>query len=443
MKRRPPRGVFERKPGEYWIRYADKNGRIHREKIGPSLKLAQAAYQKRKTEIREGKFFPTKANRRAILFQEIAKDFLDYSRKFKRSHGHDEARMETLLRLWRDCSLEDLTAGKIERDLSDCAEQEEWTPATYNRYRTLASGVFSLAIRNGKTILNPVRGTRHRVENNIRVRYLTDKEETRLLGSLSATRPDRKAEIIVALHSGMRRSEQYVTHDCPDGGLKWGHIDFQANVITLPRSKHGESRHIPMNSVLQNSLKKLFESTKSGYVFPVEPPDHWFLNLCRHGGVADFSWHCLRHTFASRLVMAGVDLRTVQELMGHKSIVTTMRYAHLAPGHEAEAVERLVGSTSTATSTAPLEENSQQPQVIEKYGSGDRTRTCDLGIMRPSLCQLSYAALQSKTGNDQPPWRAENQGIPLTRYKKCGGIGKPAASGAQKTKESPAFLSVV
>ena len=60
------------------------------------------------------------------------------------------------------------------------------------------------------------------------------------------------------------------------------------------------------------------------------------------------TWHTLRHTFASRLVMAGVDLKTVQELMGHKTIAMTARYAHLAPTHKLQALETLVrpGSVS-------------------------------------------------------------------------------------------------
>jgi site-specific recombinase XerD len=61
----------------------------------------------------------------------------------------------------------------------------------------------------------------------------------------------------------------------------------------------------------------------------------------RHAKLRSFSWHCLRHTFASRLVMAGVDIRTVQELMGHQLIQMTRRYAHLAPDHTLAAVERL------------------------------------------------------------------------------------------------------
>jgi site-specific recombinase XerD len=57
--------------------------------------------------------------------------------------------------------------------------------------------------------------------------------------------------------------------------------------------------------------------------------------------VRDFTWHSLRHTFCSRLVMAGVDPRTVQELLGHKNLTMVIRYSHLAPRHLSEAVERL------------------------------------------------------------------------------------------------------
>ena len=92
------------------------------------------------------------------------------------------------------------------------------------------------------------------------------------------------------------------------------------------------------------------------------------LTLCRRAGIPNFSWHCFRHTFASRLVMAGIDIRT------------------------AEAVERLVAVCDTATDTKPYGDEPDWPQGIEEVGGGGATRTHDLGIMRPSLCRLSYAA---------------------------------------------------
>ena len=88
---------------------------------------------------------------------------------------------------------------------------------------------------------------------------------------------------------------------------------------------------------------------RSNFVFLAEDGDrvlknnrHWFEDAVTEAGIRHFTWHDLRHTFASRLVMVGVDIRTVQELLGHKAIAMTCRYAHLAPAHQLAAVEKLV-----------------------------------------------------------------------------------------------------
>src|SRR4029077_10442285 len=88
-------------------------------------------------------------------------------------------------------------------------------------------------------------------------------------------------------------------------------------------------------------------------------PRDWFEPAVKAAGLKGFTWHCLRHSFASRLVMAGVDLRTVQEAMGHKTIQVTVRYAHLAPKHQLAARERLCETaraldeaTTTRTATS-------------------------------------------------------------------------------------------
>ena len=82
-----------------------------------------------------------------------------------------------------------------------------------------------------------------------------------------------------------------------------------------------------------------------------------FLPALKAAKIEGFTWHCLRHTFASRLVMKGVDIRTVQELLGHKTLTMTLRYSHLSPAHQLDAVQKLnrpktEAPTDTTTDTS-------------------------------------------------------------------------------------------
>ena len=354
-----PRGIFIR-DSWYWIRYADRHGRIHREKGSPLLEGAKAAIAKRRTEIREEKFFPEKIKQRSVLFREIAKDYTAHVKQVKRDWAHDEARVEVLLELLKEVPIAELTPGRLETVLAELGKKKGWADATHNRYRALLSGIFRRAVKNGKSASNPVRETAHRKENNQRVRYLSSDEEQSLMKVLREKKwPEREKEILVALHSGMRRSEQYRTAQVPDGGMKWEHINFRAGVIRLPRSKSGRPREIPMNSVLRETLRSIPHRIDSPYVFDGTDPGKWFREALKDAGISNFHWHDLRHTFASRLAMAGVPMRHIAELMGRSEIQTTMRYAHLQPGQLADAVERLAtaqtgGQTDTATSTEVL-----------------------------------------------------------------------------------------
>jgi integrase len=134
--------------------------------------------------------------------------------------------------------------------------------------------------------------------------------------------------------------------------LTWLSVGLVADLITVhgATAKSGTTRHIPLNSEALAVLRDWREQTglSAGLVFTGRSGEA-FNNVRRSwegalvaAGIKRFRWHDLRHTFASKLVMAGVDLNTVRELLGHSDYKMTQRYAHLAPEHKAAAVERLV-----------------------------------------------------------------------------------------------------
>jgi integrase len=173
-------------------------------------------------------------------------------------------------------------------------------------------------------------------------------EEQRLRAVIERDYPEHREEFEIALHTGMRRSEQYQR-------INWSCADFSKD-LNIPTSKNGQGRHIPLNANARTAFERLRKGKISEGPIPIAPegpiftgcggerllgPRHWFEDAVKKAGIRNFTWHDLRHTFASRLAMSDVDIRTVAELMGHKTIQMTMRYAHLAPEHKLVAVERL------------------------------------------------------------------------------------------------------
>jgi integrase len=122
-------------------------------------------------------------------------------------------------------------------------------------------------------------------------------------------------------------------------------VDLQNFTITIKHSKNGRVRHVPINKKTQEAFESLPEPHE-GHVFryrelPIQDVKTAFKASVRRSEVPRCRFHDLRHTFATRLVLAGVDLATVKELMGHANITTTMRYAHPNPPHKREAVSQL------------------------------------------------------------------------------------------------------
>lgn len=180
--------------------------------------------------------------------------------------------------------------------------------------------------------------------DNSKVRYLSKDEEARLRENLQTCNTDfLEVIVLLALNTGMRKGELL--------SLEWNHINFDNKILTVDfqNAKSGNTRHLPLNTQAFNTLQGWQQKTNGiGFVFkdknnaPLKDFPHIWGALLNEAKITNFRFHDLRHHFASKLVMASVDLNTVRELLGHSDLKMTLRYAHLAPEHKAAAVN-LIG----------------------------------------------------------------------------------------------------
>lgn len=334
------KGIYKR-GSVYWIRYAGLDGKIRFESgQSASFKVAQDLLIQRKKAVMEGKD-PLPVKRIANhTIKELAVHYVAWAARQK-AFRSKQGFIKQLVEVFGSYPLRMINTRHIEEWQTQRLKDNK--PATVNRLLATLKHMFTKAVEWDmveEEALKKIRRVKLIHENNRRLRYLS-KEECMAL--IIACSPHLKPIVITALNTGMRRGEIL--------SLEWEkHIDLNHGFILLDQTKNGERREIPINQVLRETLSGLIRHIKSPYVF-TDTEGKRFMDVktayhsaCRRAGIKDFRFHDLRHTFASHLVMAGVDITSIKELLGHKTLTMTLRYAHLAPSHKVKAVELLEGA---------------------------------------------------------------------------------------------------
>jgi len=225
----------------------------------------------------------------------------------------------------------------------------EVQPATVIKDLNLLSHIYTTAIREwGVEATNPVLIIRKPKAPPGRLRFLTCAEIMKLLEeSRKGHRPNLYNFILLQLHTGMRPSE--------GAALTWKQVDFDGRIIDLQETKT-DPRRVPLTVTAIETLANLVPSAGydcNDFVFlPKNPkmthrlrPNQYFresfVEAVKRANINDFHMHDLRHTAASYMIMNGIDLRTVADILGHKTISMTMRYTHLLDDHKLKAVDRI------------------------------------------------------------------------------------------------------
>jgi len=341
------RGVYERDPGSgvWWIRYADEHGKLRRLLVG-TKEQAKNQYNHKRKLVRMARLAPPAPEVPAelstpLLLSTMIDDVL-VRKKRLRSYREYARSAKTWKAAFPAQPLEGITPGDIERwRAMQYAPEKAPKPATINRHLSFLRLVYRLAINDGRCARTPFLSLKLERENNQRIRFLTDEEEQRLCATLN----ERDWLMVgVAAYTGMRQGEQFP--------MKWSQVDFENKVLTIPRSKHGESRVVYLTeTVLTYFQRMLVLSGNSAYVFhsenaetPVDASNfsaRVFRPALETAKIENFRWHDLRHTYGSRLAMAGATETQIASLMGHKSTAMAQRYIHLSEGHLHDTVVKL------------------------------------------------------------------------------------------------------
>ncbi len=323
--------IFKRKPdGVYYIDYHFKGRRLRESTGTKSRKEAEKCLHSRMGEVVQGKFKLESVDR-IPHFKEFSVKYMEWAKENKRSWERDFYSLKNLLPVFGDKKLAEIHPFHVES--YKIQRKSQVKPATVNREVALLKRILNLAIVWRVIQANPIRDVKLLKEPRIHEAFLSEVETSKLI---EACKIPLKWIVITALHTGMRRGEIL--------NMKWENINLKAGYITITETKNGEIRHVPLNQTMKKMIAGL--PRISNFVFAKKDGSAyaWINRSWRNAKVkADINcrFHDLRHTYASHLVMNGVDLMTVKELLGHKTLAMIQRYAHLSGDHKQRAVEKL------------------------------------------------------------------------------------------------------
>jgi integrase len=274
-----------------------------------------------------------------IKLSELIIEYLNVDYK-----GKDQVEHSRKLRVWlnslSNIPATEINANNIKKGLD--ALPSHLSNASINRHKAAISGVLTYACKRGYIKVNPARLIPSLPENNERTRFLSEAERTRLFSSCRASHWDKLYLIVLlAITTGARKGE--LTK------LRWSDIDFDRRTAYVATTKNGQPKVLPLTDSVIKELQ-LFDSKDSSLIFasrikydvPYCFTKPWKRAL-KDGDIKDFRFHDLRHSCASYLAQSGASLLEIADVLGHKQISVTKRYAHLCIEHKSSLINRVMG----------------------------------------------------------------------------------------------------
>ncbi len=332
--------MFKRS-GVWWTCIRHNGRKIQKSLETTDKRLAQAIEAKVRLEILEGTYFDKLVGRNKTFKDMMNRFMAEHAPKVSRStQGSYGTSLKHLNPFFGNSNLLSISPKMISR-YKALRRREHAAPASINLELSMLSKAFRLAVLEWEWLKeNPVSRVPCEKVDNQRYRWLSRDEETRLL----ASSPEWLHEIIVAaLNTGLRKNELL--------SLEWSRVNFFRKTILIQETKNGKPKTLPLNKFVLGVFerKSKVKSVKNDLVFFSRNGNKIHLNtinvsfsaVLRKAGIKNFRWHDLRHTFATRLAQAGVDLYKISKLLGHKDIKMTQRYAHHCPDSLRDGVEML------------------------------------------------------------------------------------------------------